>query len=82
MYNPFKQITKAINDYLGKRKVRKAIQRYDVQLKENLKDFNGSGYTKIKFGCELSDYQYTIILKIIEWIKGFSVTPKLLQTNW
>lgn len=82
MYNPFKHIKKSIKDYLGKRKVRKAIQRYDAQLKKNLKDFNGSGYTKIKFDCELSDYQYTIVLKIIEWIKGFSVMPSLLQTIW
>ena len=82
MYNPFTHITKAIKDYLGKRRVRKAIQRYDAQLKENLKDFNGSGYTKIKFDCKLSDYQYTIVLKTFEWIKGFGVTPSLLQTNW
>ena len=82
MYNPFTHITKAIKDYLGKRRVRKAIQRYDAQLKENLKDFNGSGYTKIKFDCKLSDYQYTIVLKTIEWIKGFGVTPSLLQTIW
>lgn len=82
MYNLFKHITKAIKDYLGKRRVRRAIQRYDAQLKENLKDFNGSRYTKIKFDCKLSDYQYTIVLKIIEWVKGFSVTPSLLQTNW
>lgn len=82
MYNPFKHITKAIKDYLGKRRVRRAIQRYDVLLKENLKDFHGSGYTKIKFDCKLSDYQYTIVLKIIEWIKGFSVTPSLLRMYW
>ena len=82
MYNPFKHIKGAIKDYIGRRKVRKAIQRYDVQLRKSLKDFKGPSYTKIKFDCELSDYQYTIVLKIIEWVKSFSVTPERLQTNW
>lgn len=82
MYNPFRLIKNAIKDYLGKRKVRRAIQRYDAQLRKRLKDFKGPSYTKIKFDCELSDYQYTIVLKIIEWVKSFSVTPEGLQTNW
>ena len=82
MYNPLKYIKKAIEDNFDERNIRRAIQRYDDQLKKKLKDYNGSGYTKIKFDCELSDYQYTIILKIIEWIKGFSVTPNLLQKYW
>lgn len=82
MHNPFKHIKKAIKDYLGKRKVRRAIQRYDTQLKKNLKDFNGSGYIKIIFDCEFSDYQYTIVLKIIKRIKGFSITPGHLLMNW
>lgn len=49
---------------------------------DNLKDFKGSNYTKIKFDVELTDYQFNIMLKIIEFVKSFEVKIEQLEWYW
>lgn len=75
-------IKKTIKDYFKRKKEREALRKRDAQLAENLKDFRGPNYTKIKFDCKLSDYQYTLVLKMIEVVNAFSITPDILQSYW
>lgn len=47
-----------------------------------LKEIFCPRYATLKFRCALSDYQRNIILKIIEWVKGFCVKEEDLKAYW
>lgn len=82
MFKPFAYIIRKVKENLSCRRRRRAIKKLDAETKENLKDFRGPNYTKIKFDTVLTDYQYNIVLKLIEDVRSFTVTEETLQTYW
>lgn len=82
MFNAISCIKHKLDEYLSRRKTIRAIMKSDAEIKETLKEFKGSNYTKIKFDTKLTDYQHNIILKLIEHVRGFEVTEQNLQTYW
>ena len=75
-------IIRKVIENLSRRKSQRAIKKLDAETKEDLKEFRGSNYTKIKFDTVLTDYQYNIALKLIEHVRSFTVTQDILQTYW
>lgn len=73
MINLFSYLRLKLKDYIARREKRKILIRVAAERALNLKDFKGPDYTKIKFDVELTDYQYAIVLKIIEQIKDFDI---------
>lgn len=82
MINLFSYLRLKLKDYIARREKRKILIREAAERALNLKDFKGPDYTKIKFDVELTDYQYAIVLKIIEQIKDFDVKNDKLEEYW
>lgn len=82
MLNPFSIIIRIISKYTGFRKKKLEIKKLALEIADNLKDFRGLDYIKIKFGGVLTDYQWNIILKIIEFVNDFKTNEKHLETYW
>lgn len=70
-------VLKHIKEIL-KYRVNKTIFKSDDKSYE----FGGHSYVKFKFNTKLSDYQCTLVLKIIEYVKDFCVTADDLKTYW
>lgn len=82
MRNLFYYIRNKIAEYITHRRNRKNILRLSSERALNLKDFKGLNYTKIKFDVELTDYQCSIVLKIIEQVKNFDIQKEKLEEYW